>query len=117
MNFNLKFSLLLNILIILILSDTVICGKKIIQKTLYIKNESEDYMKVTDMWKSSSKPTISFELFPARSPKGALNLEKAIDDLADLKPDLMSVTFGAEALHVKAPINWWTNSKTRRDWR
>lgn len=52
-------------------------------------------MKVTDIWKSSPSPTISFELFPARSPKGAENLEKAIDELAVLKPDFVSVTFGA----------------------
>ncbi len=52
-------------------------------------------MKVTDIWKSSQKPTISFELFPARSEKAAVNLEKAIDKLAALNPDFVSVTFGA----------------------
>lgn len=52
-------------------------------------------MKVTDIWKSKQKPTISFELFPARSEKAAENLEKAIDELAALKPDFVSVTFGA----------------------
>jgi methylenetetrahydrofolate reductase (NADPH) len=52
-------------------------------------------MKITDVWKTSPKPTISFELFPARSEKAAKNLEVAIDRLADLKPDFVSVTFGA----------------------
>ena len=52
-------------------------------------------MKVTDMWRSRQDPTISFELFPARTEKGAKNLEKAIDELAALKPDFISVTFGA----------------------
>jgi methylenetetrahydrofolate reductase (NADPH) len=52
-------------------------------------------MKVTDLWKTSTKPTISFELFPARSEKAASNLEKAIDKLAALNPDFVSVTFGA----------------------
>ena len=52
-------------------------------------------MKVTDIWKSSQKPTVSFELFPARSEKAAGNLEKAITALAALKPDFVSVTFGA----------------------
>jgi methylenetetrahydrofolate reductase (NADPH) len=47
------------------------------------------------MWRSSQKPTLSFELFPARTEKQAANLEKAIDALADLKPDFVSVTFGA----------------------
>jgi len=52
-------------------------------------------MKLIDMWRSSERPTLSFELFPARTEKAAANLEKAIDALADLKPDFASVTFGA----------------------
>ena len=52
-------------------------------------------MRLTDMWRSSQKPTLSFELFPARTEKAAANLEKAIDALAGLKPDFVSVTFGA----------------------
>ena len=52
-------------------------------------------MRVTDMWRSFERPTISFELFPPRSEKAAENLNKAIEKLADLKPDFVSVTFGA----------------------
>ena len=52
-------------------------------------------MKITELWKSSKKPSISFELFPARSEKGAVSLEKTIDTLAALNPDFVSVTFGA----------------------
>lgn len=52
-------------------------------------------MKLIDRWKANSKPTISFELFPARSEKGGVSLEKTIDALAALKPDFVSVTFGA----------------------
>ena len=52
-------------------------------------------MKVTDIWNSSQKPTVSFELFPARSEKAAKSLEKAIERLAALEPDFVSVTFGA----------------------
>lgn len=52
-------------------------------------------MKVTEMWKTKDKPTISFELFPARDQKAAEKLEKVIDELAALKPDFISVTFGA----------------------
>ena len=47
------------------------------------------------MWSPGKKPTVSFELFPARSEKGAVSLEKAIGKLAELKPDFVSVTFGA----------------------
>ncbi len=35
-------------------------------------------MKLTDMWASGRGPTLSFELFPARTEKAAANLEKAI---------------------------------------
>ena len=52
-------------------------------------------MKLTDLWKANDKPTLSFELYPARSEKAAGRLDKAIDVLADLKPDFASVTFGA----------------------
>ncbi|MBU1695298.1 MAG: methylenetetrahydrofolate reductase [Verrucomicrobia bacterium] len=52
-------------------------------------------MRITDLWSPGKKPTVSFELFPARSEKGAVSLKKAIDELSELKPDFVSVTFGA----------------------
>ncbi len=52
-------------------------------------------MRVIDLWNNNSHPTLSFELFPARSDKSAEKLELVIDDLAGLKPDFVSVTFGA----------------------
>lgn len=52
-------------------------------------------MKVIEMWKTKDKPTVSFELFPARDEKAAERLEKVIDELGALNPDFVSVTFGA----------------------
>ena len=52
-------------------------------------------MRLTDMWNTRRKPTISFEFFPARSSEAAERLEKVIDRLAALKPDFVAVTFGA----------------------
>jgi len=52
-------------------------------------------MKLTEIWEKGQKPTISFELFPARNEKAAEKLGVAIANLADLHPDFMSVTFGA----------------------
>lgn len=52
-------------------------------------------MKAIDIWNSRGKPTISFELFPARSEKAAGSLERTIEALAALNPDFVSVTFGA----------------------
>jgi len=52
-------------------------------------------VKITELWQEGRKPTVSFELFPARSEKAAANLDKAIETLAGLGPDFVSVTFGA----------------------
>jgi methylenetetrahydrofolate reductase (NADPH) len=52
-------------------------------------------VKVTDMWRTKDKPTVSFELYPARDQKAAERLETVIDELAALTPDFVSVTFGA----------------------
>ena len=52
-------------------------------------------MKLTEIWKTSEKPSVSFELYPARTEKAAAKLENTIDLLAALKPDFASVTFGA----------------------
>jgi methylenetetrahydrofolate reductase (NADPH) len=52
-------------------------------------------MSIKNLWKEKKHPTISFEFFPARDEKAAKKLNKAIDSLAALKPDFVSVTFGA----------------------
>lgn len=52
-------------------------------------------MRIADLWAAGNRPTISFELFPARTEKAAANLDKAIDKFAALRPDFVSVTFGA----------------------
>lgn len=52
-------------------------------------------MKVTDFWTSGQRPTISFELFPPRSEKAAEKIDGTIDELTALRPDFVSVTFGA----------------------
>ena len=52
-------------------------------------------MRLTEYWRSRNKPTLSFELLPARDEKAERNLTKAIDKLVGLKPDFIGVTFGA----------------------
>lgn len=52
-------------------------------------------MRVIDLWSEKKKPTVSFELYPARDPAAAEKLDKVIDRLAKLEPDFVSVTFGA----------------------
>jgi methylenetetrahydrofolate reductase (NADPH) len=52
-------------------------------------------MGLVDHWKSTDRPTLSFEFFPARNEKAAANQQRAIGNLVALEPDFVSVTFGA----------------------
>ena len=52
-------------------------------------------MKVADVWTSGQRPTVSFELFPPRTEKAAEKIDGTIDELTALRPDFISVTFGA----------------------
>ena len=51
-------------------------------------------MRLTDIWRRK-QPTVSFELFPARTPEAAVSLERVIDQLYYLEPDFFGITFGA----------------------
>ncbi len=50
--------------------------------------------KLGELFKAQSK-TFSFELFPPKTPEGYAKLQNTIAQLADLKPDFISVTYGA----------------------
>jgi len=52
-------------------------------------------MKAMDIWTAATRPTISFELFPPRTEKAAEKFDRTIDELVAVKPDFVSVTFGA----------------------
>ena len=51
-------------------------------------------MRVTNLYESK-KPVISMEFFPPRNEKAEGTFGTIIDRLAELKPDYMSITFGA----------------------
>ena len=51
-------------------------------------------MKITEILKKD-KPTLSFEVFPPKSEDNYKSVEKATGDIAKLKPDFMSITYGA----------------------
>ena len=52
-------------------------------------------MRVSTLYKKSKKPVISMEFFPPRNEKATEKFGQIIDKLSRLKPDYMSVTFGA----------------------
>lgn len=52
-------------------------------------------MRLSELWKNGAKQTISFELYPPRTPKAAERFDATVDALAELRPDFASVTFGA----------------------
>jgi len=51
-------------------------------------------MRIKDILKNK-KPTISFEIFPPNAKQPIEKVYSTIDGLAELKPDFISVTFGA----------------------
>ena len=51
-------------------------------------------MKIRELF-SAKKPLFSFEFFPPKTDAGMANLERTIGELSDLRPDYVSVTYGA----------------------
>ena len=43
----------------------------------------------------AAQPTLSFEFFPPRNEEMERSLEKAVAELAELRPSFVSVTYGA----------------------
>ncbi len=41
------------------------------------------------------RPTVSFELFPPRTPQATAELWRTVEALAAVRPDFISVTYGA----------------------
>ena len=56
--------------------------------------ERQHSMKITDIL-SSSKPTISFEVFPPKQEAGLESVKAAAGAIAAMNPSFMSVTYGA----------------------
>lgn len=51
-------------------------------------------MKISDIL-AKGKPTLSFEVFPPKTADLYESVEHAVEEIASLKPDFMSVTYGA----------------------
>ena len=51
-------------------------------------------MKITDIF-ASDKVTLSLEVFPPKTATAVEKVNKSVKEIAALKPDFMSVTYGA----------------------
>ena len=72
-------------------------------------------MKLTDRWQAGKKPTLSFEIFPAKTPKGEENLSRVVAELKTLAPDFISVTFGAGGSTRAGSLDLLKKLKTDQD--
>lgn len=52
-------------------------------------------MRIDQIIENADRPVFSFEFFPPKTPEGEANLERALAELQELKPDYVSVTYGA----------------------
>lgn len=52
-------------------------------------------MRVDELFERAEEPVFSFEFFPPKTPDGEANLFRALEDLARMRPDYVSVTYGA----------------------
>jgi methylenetetrahydrofolate reductase (NADPH) len=52
-------------------------------------------MRIDEIIASKTEPVFSFEFFPPKTEDGERNLDRALEELAPLEPDFVSVTYGA----------------------
>ena len=52
-------------------------------------------MRVDELFERAGEPVFSFEFFPPKTPDGEANFFRALEELARMRPDFVSVTYGA----------------------
>src|SRR5215218_8644322 len=52
-------------------------------------------MRIDEIIESAGEPVFSFEFFPPKTPEGEVVLRETLSTLGDLRPDFVSVTYGA----------------------
>ena len=69
-------------------------------------------MKISEIL-AGNNPTLSFEVFPPKAADDFEKIEAAVDSIADLKPDFMSVTYGAGGSTSKFTAEIASNIKAK----
>ena len=69
-------------------------------------------MKISEIL-NKKEPTLSFEVFPPKTSDLFDKVESATNEIADLKPDFMSVTYGAGGGTSKYTVDIATNLKNK----
>jgi methylenetetrahydrofolate reductase (NADPH) len=52
-------------------------------------------MRIDEILEGAGRPVFSFEFFPPKTPEGEVNLHRALEALGPMRPDYVSVTYGA----------------------
>jgi methylenetetrahydrofolate reductase (NADH) len=52
-------------------------------------------MRIDEIIEAAEEPVFSFEFFPPKTPEGEVTLRETLATLGDLRPDFVSVTYGA----------------------
>jgi len=52
-------------------------------------------MRIDELFATKGEPVFSFEFFPPKTPEGEANLLEALERLGPMRPDFVSVTYGA----------------------
>jgi methylenetetrahydrofolate reductase (NADPH) len=79
---------------------------------LYNKKKTGGFMSFQDLWQDRQTPTLSFEFYPPKNQKAEEKLEKIADELIQLQPDFVSVTFGAGGSTRKGSLDLAKKLKT-----
>ena len=70
-------------------------------------------MIIPELYKNPGKPVISFEVFPPKTDAAMENLQQIMPDLVRLRPDYMTVTYGALGSTQERTLEIATSIRTK----